>query len=546
MSYYGAIDEGMVARKYEETGMYENPSLVNDMQRGTLQDFRPDQAVFESDLTRRDYQSSSRIRLRESGSRGDNPEHPEIFIGFTDRDPRGAMLDPDYKQLTNQAWARRRFIEAKMYNDDDHSVPSQGIHPAKMQHLIKHSYGDFKSRYKNFSTSKDALKPGMHPVSTRTGSEVDKLYAKSERMDNLVPDGVEFTQGKTVALSNNTNIGWWQTSDHEFKVAQYGRLYAQPGRQREGISRDTRYEAEFSASKQRKPSKPMVMLMSAAVSNKKDKHVGGDMEFQTGHDGMTRRAKQAVSSSELMEMMHNALIQIKYGNSEESRKGKNRTVEDLNKIREFVEATQKLPSHTQIAIKEELARFTARNPRPHDIHPDRSMVVINPKIIEFMDQMVRKNGKEVSEKLGSRRADDVAGADITIQTEKNGPSINGVPIFMRKRNNKKVAGASHSAFASVKGESKKTHSYRNAKPDIFSNVQDQATVDLLIKSSAVNMKRAELMQARDMVTRRSDLQEDNDFGENRGMERRGRPMGSKYMTREMQMDHNETDLNDIV
>ncbi|MGL6009469.1 MAG: hypothetical protein ACRC1D_08430, partial [Culicoidibacterales bacterium] len=200
----------------------------------------------------------------------------------------------------------------------------------------------------------------------------------------------------------------------------------------------------------------------------------------------------------------------------------------------------------QIAIKEELARFTTKNPRPHDVHPDRAMVVINPKIIEFMDQMVRKTGREVNEKLGSRRADDVADADITIQTEKNGPSINGVPIFMRKRNKKKVAGASHSAFASVKGESKKTHSYRNARPDIFSNVQDQATVDLLIKSSAINMKRAELMQARDMVTRRSDLQEDNDFGENRGMERRGRSMGSKYMTREMKTDHNESDLNDLV
>ena len=374
------------------------------------------------------------------------------------------------------------------------------------------------------------------------------IFEMYKRMDNLVPDGVEFTQGKTVALSNNTNIGWWQTSDHEFKVAQYGKLYAQPGRQREGISRDTRYEAEFSASKQRKPSKPMVMLMSAAVSNKKDKHAnqGGDMEFKTGHDGMTRRAKQIASSDELMEMMHNALIQIKYGNSEESRTGKNRSVDDLNKIREFVEATQKLPNRTQIAIKEELARFTSKNPRPHDVHPDRAMVVINPKIIEFMDQMVRKNGKEVNEKLGSRRADDVAESDITIQTEKNGPTINGLPIFMRKRNHKKVVGASQSAFASVKGESKKTHSYRNAKPDIFSNVQDQATVDLLIKSSAINMKRAELMQARDMVTRRSDLQEDNDFGENRGMERRGRPMGSKYMRREMQIDHNETDLNDVV
>jgi len=82
MSYYGQIDDGMVARKYEETPLYEDPDQMEDMHRSTLMDFRPDQAVFESDLPRREYQSTSRIHLRESGSRGDNPEHPVICILF--------------------------------------------------------------------------------------------------------------------------------------------------------------------------------------------------------------------------------------------------------------------------------------------------------------------------------------------------------------------------------------------------------------------------------------------------------------------------------
>ena len=545
MSSYGAIDDGMVARKYEETAFYEDKDQVEDMHRDTLMDFRPDQAVLESDIARRDYQSTSRIKLRE-GSRGDNPEHPEIFIGFMDRDPRGAMQGPDMKQAANQAWARRRFVEAGMYNDDDHSVPSQGIHPAKMQHLIKHSYGDFKHRFKNFSTGKEALKPGMHPRSHRIGSEVDKLYADSERMDNLMPDGVQFNRGKTGELSNNTNIGWWRTTDHEFTVAQYGRQYKQPGRQTEGVSRDVRYENEFAVSKQRKPSKPMVMLMSAAVSNKKDKHSKGDMEFMTGRNAQTgRRSKKVASNDELMDLMYQALVQVKYGESKDPKTGKRRPIpDDMNKVREFVEATQKLPSHTQMAIKEEIERFVGKNPRPHDLHPDRSLVVINPKIIKFMDGLVRKSSKRHRGKTGSRENDLVAGADVTIQTQKNGPSINGTPIFVSKRNHAPVKGASRKALAKVKGSSKHSHSYRNAKPDVFQNVQDQATYDILMKSTAVNMKRAELMQARDMTAIRSDAKGDNDFGENRGLVRHGRSMGNKYLNHELQTDHMESDMND--
>jgi hypothetical protein len=289
--------------------------------------------------------------------------------------------------------------------------------------------------------------------------------------------------------------------------------------------------------------------MSAAVSNKKDKHsegAKGDMEFMTGRNSQTnRRSKQVASNDELMNLMYQALVQIQYGKSKQSNKGKNQQIQDMNKILEFVEATQKLPNHTQIAIKEEIERFVAKNPRPHDVHPDRSLVVVNPKIITFMDRLVRKSGRNGRKKIGSREGDYIADADMTIQTQKNGPSVNGLPIFVRKRNSKGVEGASRKALANVKGESKRTHSYANAKPDVFQNVQDQATHDILMKSTAVNMKRAELMQARDMTAIRTDTNADNDFGENRGLTRHGRALGSKYMMAHHQTDHGESDMNDF-
>lgn len=543
---YGAIDEGMVARKYEETPFYEDPSQVEDSIRDELRDFRPDQATLESDTSRREYQSTSRIHLRESGSRGDNPEHPEIFIGFTDRDPRGVATDPDFKQMANQSWGRRRFKEAGMYNDDDLSVPSQGIHPSKMRWQIRQSQNQLKKRWKIFSTSKDALKPGMSPVSQRVGSEVDKTYAESERMDQHLPAEMVFTQGKTAQLSNDTDIGWWQTTDHEFKVAQYGFNNAKmPGRQHEGIKRDTRYEMEFKQSKQMKPSTPMVMLMSAVVEGKRTKHKGGELKYKEGLESTARKNGHVSSSDELMNLMHQAISQVKYGESRDPITGKQRRLGDVKAIQQFVDMTQKLSSHAQLAIKEELERFVQKSASMTDLHPDRSKVVINPKILTFMDGLIRKTGKVRTEMLGVHMADDIDSEVRTVQTQLNGPTINGIPMFTTKRKQGTATAPSRDGIIKVNGESKKTHSYKNAKPDVFNNPNQQATQDVLLKVSEQNMKRGDLKQARDMMIAKGKVDGDNPFLDNEGQLRHGRAMGSKYTRREMEYDHNQHELLDI-
>lgn len=546
MSAYGAIDENMVARKYETTALYEDPFQYEDSMRHELSDFTPDQATLESDMPRREYQSTSRIHLRESGSRGDNPEHPEIFIGFTDRDPRGIATDPDFKQMANQSWARRRFKEATMYNDDDLSVPSQGIHPNKMRWQIRQSQNELKKRWKIFSTSKDALKPGMSPVSQRIGSEVDKTYAESERMDQHLPSDMVFTQGKTAELSNDTAIGWWQTTDHEFKVAQYGfNNQKMPGRQHEGVKRDTRYEMEFKQSKQAKPSTSMVMLMSAVVSNKKTKHKEGDTNFKEGFESTARKNGHVSTPDELMNLMHQAINQVKYGESKDPITGKRQKVSDSKALQRFVHMTQKLPSHAQLAIKEELERFVKKTPTMTDLHPDRTKVVINPKILTFMDNIIRKTGKTNTDLIGAHMADDIDTDVKTVQTQLNGPTINGIPVFTTKRKTGTATAPSRNGIIKVNGESKKTHSYKHAKPDVFNNPNQQATHDSIMHNSDNNMRRGDLKQARDMMIAKTRVDGDNPFGDNNGLVRHGRKIGGKFQRREMVTDHAEKDMNDM-
>ena len=420
MSYYGAISEDMVARKYEETSLYEDPFQVEDHMRSELSDFRPDQAVLESDLPRRDYQSTSRINLRIQGSRGDFPEHPEMFIGFMDRDPRSTFDDPDFKQMNNQSWAVNA-LGATMYNDDDLSVPSQGIRPEKMYHQIRQSQGELKRRWKIFSTSKDALKPGMSPMAHSLVSDIDKTYSESERMDQHLPEDLTFRQSHTAKMSNDTNIGWWSTTDNEFKVGAYGENPKMPGRQHSGVKRDTRYEQEFRESYKTKPTMAMTMLMSAAVSGKKVKHKEGDMAFHEGMSSTSRKTKNPATSHELMNLMHQAINQIKYGDSNDPMNKKSKKMTDVKKVQQFVDMTQKLPMHTQMAIKDELERFVAKNPTMHDLHPDRSKVVINPKLLTFMDDHIRKSAKKNPTKIGAHMADRLNNGEFTIQEQKNGP-----------------------------------------------------------------------------------------------------------------------------
>lgn len=551
MSYYGAIDEGMVARKYETTSMWEDKDQMERMRRETLSDFRNDQPSLESDYARRDYQSTSRIKLRESGSRGDNPEHPEIFIGFMDRDERGIMTDPDYKKFSQQSWGRKRLIEARMNNDDDLSVPSQGIRPEKMQYLLKHSYPEIAKRMKWFSTSKEALKPGMSPVARKgDSSDINKSYAEQERMDNALPDGTQFRRGNTIILSNDSNIGWWQTTDHEFKVASYGKHYKQPGRQNlDKNRRDTRYEIEFATPRIQKPNKQMLALMSTAVNSRHKKHkVGeGDMDFKTGKEGMQGRSPVV---AKITELMREALADPKFGNSAQTIQGKTASLspEQDVQLREFVKTVHKMPAHAQIALREELEQFVGRGrtPQPSDVHPDRNMVVINPKIIQFMDGLVRKSGPTRPVKFGARKDDDVAAADPTIQAEANGPTLNGIEVFVPKTNTTQPNNKQrHETVARLKGTSLKGKVYKYDRPSLNQDRKSKADPEVYAGESDMNLEYAESQQAKDFTRNRRDTLDDNEFGENHAKTRLLAPMGNKYLMRNMDVDHNETELNDI-
>ena len=94
--------------------------------RGEIIDWTPDAAWLESDHQRRD-PAVSRLVLNNhfNGTRGFRPElprHPELFVGFTGSDPRGATNDPRFDRARGFVAAHAADFTARMGNNDDNAL----------------------------------------------------------------------------------------------------------------------------------------------------------------------------------------------------------------------------------------------------------------------------------------------------------------------------------------------------------------------------------------------------------------------------------------
>jgi hypothetical protein len=123
---YGGMPHDALLLKLEETDAAYDELSYDDYARGEIIDRAPDGVFLESDQVRRDPGiSRSMINLRYNGTRGSNPELPrlpEMFYGFTDRDPRGAETDPRLNQIRGQMATRINELTVRMGNNDDNHI----------------------------------------------------------------------------------------------------------------------------------------------------------------------------------------------------------------------------------------------------------------------------------------------------------------------------------------------------------------------------------------------------------------------------------------
>lgn len=233
---YGTIPRRLLEDKYEITLIDEDPDRSNQFMRNTLKDFRADPVLFESDNPRTNAMTSvGALNLRLHGSRGNKsgPNHSEMFLGFTDHDPRGTATDPDFKKYTEDSWKRRKRTEMNLVPDkSEDRITQGGMTESHIAEIKKQMFYPIKDRLKIFSTEKDGELLAGRPY------EVTKPMLHTTRAVNIEPihklqDHQDFLSDADdlYRVPDHTTLGSLyvapfqkQQPDHRIKVAKYGMI----------------------------------------------------------------------------------------------------------------------------------------------------------------------------------------------------------------------------------------------------------------------------------------------------------------------------------
>lgn len=204
---YGGIPYNKILPKFETTSNnlintgidvmtnLNDKNPYNDYVRGEIMNWGPDAPLFESDHPGRDPNNGrGKINLMYNGNRGntgDLPRHPEMFIGFTGNDPRGATNDPRLEQMRGFVTAHAANLQVSMGTNDPNHIAerpwtNQAISYDK-QYINKIS----KNNKKIFSTQKDGRLMGRNVVTdlptwgtNQNKVRVSGMGASGETIDN--------------------------------------------------------------------------------------------------------------------------------------------------------------------------------------------------------------------------------------------------------------------------------------------------------------------------------------------------------------------------
>ena len=217
------MPEDLYLKKYENSCVYENPSLINDYNRSELKKEGSQKPFFESDQKRTNYDTKGKLSLRDNGKRSNAepwlPDGTFLDHQFATKDPRSIMNGPDMRKHVDQQYARGAYYNYR--NDNDYSIPEIGIHPEAYRQKIRETQQQVKDRMNIFETSQVAWQTGINGnLITKRKSLLNSVT--DTEMSSVTDSTLENRTSKTDALSNDTVIGWRSSVDHRFKVAHYG------------------------------------------------------------------------------------------------------------------------------------------------------------------------------------------------------------------------------------------------------------------------------------------------------------------------------------
>ena len=219
------IDDKKIINKYEITQIIDTSNTLDNHYRNTLKDYSPEKATFEFEKSRKNTDAVGKLNLHYYGRRNDKePFQSDLFLGFTDKDPRSIHNDPLMDNYQEQIWHRKKNFKYSFKDDTDNSIPTAGISESKMQKNKKQTYQGFKERYKNFEESNDAWTNSFNQIYE------NKSKVLNNELDTEIPnlndiDDIKKRRDYVATLSlNSLPIGWDTVPDHKVKIAQYSKI----------------------------------------------------------------------------------------------------------------------------------------------------------------------------------------------------------------------------------------------------------------------------------------------------------------------------------
>lgn len=574
---YGDISWSMFPQKKEVTPIYEDPEDTHNFFRSTLKDTSPDDPMFESDLPRRNVESRARLALRDGGARVNTDPwiSEDIDLQFHDRDPRGASnLGPDFRQFKRQSLGRARLYEYAFKDDSDYSVPSSGIHPNTMRKNIKEAFHWVKSRLKIFSTGKDNWHNGGVGKHLNA-SQVDRQELETSTVNVDPARGpYEMRAHKTTIMSNKLHDGKYKrtlfTTDHEFKVAQYGKLYKNirnmVHRSQVDQSVPDNPLAKMTEMRGRAP-KNLVVLMSNSVKGKSALNILHKQRIKNAkdgmdeHDGFTPHSKEreTMDSGRSLQLTRDIMALLGFVKQDidmaESKEGENpRKIQKMmnaRKIMDLTEMVHALPANLKLNMRTELIRTAGGGLMPgsaSQIRKQRDKIVINRKLIKYAANEVRTQMTRGKTLLHKNRLLADGSVDVSELTK--------IPLFTLKtmeisrtdtRKNKNKSKVIREKSGKL-NEDKEVHSYSKQLPSLIDKEKNRAAT----KATQVfkDTKKMLIKKSKDLnkktISDTKSTETDNKFGENRYLDRRLGAMGKKYQRRDVVTDIVTFDkLNDL-
>ena len=225
---YRYIDNDKLKKKFEVTNILENKNILNDYYKDTLRDFSPDPATFAYEEARKNYDSVGKLNTHYYGRRNDKePFQNDLFLGFTDKDPRSIHDGPLMGKYQEQIWSRKDDFKYSFKDDSDNSIHTSGVSESKMQENKKKTYKGFQERFKNYEESSDAWALGFKPIK----SDMSKVYLHD--VDDTIPDLTKIKDlGNRRDVVNEMSLyalpsGWNAVPDQKYKIAKYTKLLSQ-------------------------------------------------------------------------------------------------------------------------------------------------------------------------------------------------------------------------------------------------------------------------------------------------------------------------------